>query len=460
MQVNSANSGDDKKYMTSYVTVSSPEFGAMVSDKLAIEIGSIGSQRFDSIYFEAPGVAKSHLDPDTEVIESTNMNVQPSSVFYTMHTVKSGGEQGEEDLRGPPTKGHLEFVLSDAEIQRSRRFRDREAGGVANDKSDVLNAPRPAHSAGGESGFPGRTTAVAGRTEVCIFAGPKLDGQKQIWVQQSRHMDPAQFHFTWLVHLQAGVPLEAQAESNPVLQMLAALPGITVAANPTFQLELSMIAEDPGDGRGPASLIWRGVLADLYMYAYESLEAAGFDIDKIRPRWCRDLFANMRDTMLAHSCDVVVYGNQGGFGSDVTIVQAARVLGVPTVGELMNLNLHALTTPVAVVAPSTFVIEHESIAAVLAAQASAQSQRNDHASFGVVIPPSVDVSKFDPARYRLDGVGAGGRSPSVYSHPRCSTQWEDQSLAHSPCFVVGFVARLSPGKLCILHASSALQKGS
>jgi hypothetical protein len=430
-------SGDD---MESYVTLYNPTYGAIMSDRMEIEMGSVSAERFDAIHFKASGVADTHLSADTTVIESTNMDVQPSSVFYTLRTVQSSTasinertEEGGVRMTTPLTRyGHssasyLEFVLSDDAIKRSRKLYHSGSGktgaGLANRANYNPLEQRRAH-----------TTPV----QVCIFAGPKLDGQKQIWTQQSQSLAPQGFHFTWLLHLQPNLSVAEQAGSNPVLQHLTKLlPHITIAANPVFQLDLSMLAQDPGDGRGPASLVWQRVVADLYFYAYEGLVKANYVIDAVQPEWCRELFAQMRDTLLQNQCEVAVYGNQGGFGSDVALVHTAAALGIPTVAELMNLNLHPLVLPSAVVAPSRFVIEHSSVADVLQSPGSRTQ--------GLVIPPSIDTKHFDPARYRLQGDGA--RTAEVYHHPSCAQP--DAALA--PCIVVGFVARLSPGNAATLY---------
>ena len=60
-------------------------------------------------------------------------------------------------------------------------------------------------------------------------------------------------------------------------------------------------------------------------------------------------------------CDVVVYGNNRGFSSDVFLVHAARMAGVPLVGELLNLYVHRDVVPDVLVGPSHYSVEHESI---------------------------------------------------------------------------------------------------
>jgi hypothetical protein len=415
------------------MVVDSPSYGALVTEKLEIAIGSVGTERFDSIHFVAPGVADTILDPDTTIVESTNLDVQPSSVFYTLHTVAESSAGGAV-RQGYGVESYLEFVLSEEAIRQSRKYKPRDVIFTAVDRPSGSSAAIDSKEIP-----PGPDNTI----EVCIFAGPKMDGQKQIWSQQSRHLSHRGFHFTWLVYLQPNVTLEDQAASNPVVQhLLTLLPTITVSPNPAIQLDLSMLNEDPGDGRGPAALIWRGAVADLYMYAHDSLIAAEYVVDRVQPSWCRVLFEQARRTLLEHRCDIAVYGNQGGFGSDVGLIHTARALGIPTVAEMMNLHLHPRMVPAAVVAPSTFVLEHTDIAAVLEQDLiTGTAAATGKQVKGVVIPPSIDSALFDPARFRRP-EGKHREDPGsvgVYAHPGC----RGGSL---PCIVVGFVARLSPGK--------------
>ena len=432
----------------SQMVIYSPPYGALVSNKLEIEIGSIGSVKFDNIYFAAEGVGKLYLQSDTEVIASTNMDVQTGSIFYNINTVKRMKDSATGEVyesSGYPVEGYLEFVLSQEDIRRYRRFRTQSA---IPSKTDELNHLPSISRRDEEKGGP---------IEVCVFGGPKLDGQKQIWRQQAEHMDPARFHFTWLLHLRPDASVEDQVTTNAVLQHVWAVRDrITIGSNPTFSLALDMLDQDPGDGRGPASAVWVGQTVDLYRYAHESLVAANFSIDRVQPQWCRELYEQMRTTMQKHRCDLVVFGNQAGFGSDVTIVDTAAVLGVPAVNELMNLNLHPLMVPSAVVAPSAFVLEHPSVHKALRANENGSSSNSKVSSavVALVIPPSVDSDHFDPARYRPVPADVEEQQPPrtpSYQHPSCSVPSSSRGTARdasSPCTVVGFIARLSPGTAC------------
>ena len=157
----------------------------------------------------------------------------------------------------------------------------------------------------------------------------------------------------------------------------------------------------------------------------------------------------MRDTLRQRACDVVVYGNGGGFGSDVVIVDTAKALRIPTVTEVMNLNIGKDIIPTVIVAPSRHSMEHPSVRSVVrghvnkkmnkvkmqqlqqqpkggrvpispsgdaAASASDNDNKNDNSNdsksvlededstdydpaIGVVIQPSVDTNHFSRLRF-------------------------------------------------------------
>jgi hypothetical protein len=146
----------------------------------------------------------------------------------------------------------------------------------------------------------------------------------------------------------------------------------------------------------------------------------------------------MRTTLMAHRCDVAVFGNSRGFSSDVFITDTARLLGIPSASELLNLYLDVDVLPDALVGPSEYAVHHDSITSMRGVVEALRSEHNDRYDYlkapsSTVISPAVDCEEqFNPARYpRPGGLARGG----------C----EDFSDEANHCFTVGFVARLSPG---------------
>jgi hypothetical protein len=164
----------------------------------------------------------------------------------------------------------------------------------------------------------------------------------------------------------------------------------------------------------------------------------------------------MRTTLLAQQCDVVVFGNSRGFSSDVFITDTARLLVIPSASELLNLYLDVDVLPDALVGPSEYAVNHDSITSmkgVVEALRSEYKDKYDHLKvpFSTVISPAVDCEKqFNPALYSMTSVLARGGCEDV-----SSLRGEA-----SPCFSVGFVARLSPGEISYFVFNSMIESVS
>ena len=142
----------------------------------------------------------------------------------------------------------------------------------------------------------------------------------------------------------------------------------------------------------------------------------------------------------------VTAGNNRGYAADVLITYTARRLNVPTAAELLNLFTHPDIVADTIIAPSTYSIRHDSIAALRITPLSAGSVATASVPEPelqpprmVVIAPSVDLNRFAPKAVEYTD------SPS------------DASLVASKPFVVGFVARLAVEKNVGLFILSAFE---
>lgn len=174
---------------------------------------------------------------------------------------------------------------------------------------------------------------------------------------------------------------------------------------------------------------------------------ANYSIDAVRPQWCQQFYLLLRAALPRERCSVIVYGNERGFSPDVLVTDAARILGIPTVAELLNLFVDVDVVPTVLVAPSAFAIEHESIQTVLQFHSQVGGQRHPLAvrmPLAVVIPPSADTNAFNPARFAENRA----LNPAVYQHPACKASgysYSSTDRPSAPCVVIAFIARLSPG---------------
>jgi hypothetical protein len=191
-----------------------------------------------------------------------------------------------------------------------------------------------------------------------------------------------------------------------------------------------------------------------HRYAHESLILANYTIDRVQPLWCRQFYTILRDALPPLSCSAIVYGNERGFSADVLVTDAARILGIPTVAELLNLYVHKDVLPTVMVAPSTFAVEHESIQAALNERYTVPATGKLgplHSPLAAVIPPAVDTSRLNPAIYRGRKYAPNSYAQEgVYAHPACEIRGEvprdEKGIPVKPCVIVGFLARLSPGQ--------------
>ena len=149
-------------------------------------------------------------------------------------------------------------------------------------------------------------------------------------------------------------------------------------------------------------------------------------------------------------------------------------LNIPTAVELLNLFMDPNQLPSAIIAPSHYAKQHESIQNAIKTDTTSSDSDHQKSSFPSVIlrviPPSVDVNKFDGQHIPSDSI--------INPHKECvhinnfnkivasqKTLNQNQSVVPSPqsmqhCFNIGFIARLAPEKnpgLFIQFASTLLE---
>jgi hypothetical protein len=434
---------DSYEERNDYIHITYPQYGALMSKRLEVVFSVHNSTPFDRIHFVGHGFYEVFFPADTIYLDSPIRERDIGSWFFEISTAGWATEPMPGNVRyqqqfGHAAQGYVEFVRSDAEIQNSRFFpasiacqngRDGEAAACTSSTQDTVQfsttASTASSNATGEygSGVSSGGENIRSPMNICLFNGVTLDGQKQIWRQQSLHMDPARFRFVWLL-------AEGEAE-DPTVHYIADLKEVVRGVNPNLVVTVAELREAPNDGSPAAAASWAGNSTHLFLYAHERLVAAEFRIEDVSPTWCKRFYDVMRNAMVSHGCQVVVYGNTQGFSSDVVVTDTARVLGLPTVAELLNLHLHPLVLPDVVVAPSHYALQHESVHNVI----------QENGIRGVVIPPSVDSQLFSRHAVHAD---------KVYRHPACSPVLQlpvrpESVSAHWPCAVIGFVARLSPG---------------
>jgi len=393
----------------------SPGYGSIVSNNLSIEL-SKDTSKYDQILLEVAGLDDTFLPSSMTTIQSHHDTImEPGSWFYTVTPIFSAIGV---TVRGKPSVGYIEFVLNETDIARTRKY--------------VTRPPPPA-------------VTIAPKTDrrdkpivVCFFSGDKIDGQRSVWLQQSEFMDTTQFSFTWLLPPDSTQTGTTNSIRNALPRMHNYNKNVFVRDNPDFRTSTEDLNESPSDGRPPVSEVWHGNSTNIYLYAHNSWERANHSIDSMLPKWSRRMYSNMRDVIVGAGCGVAVYGNDRHFCSNSLILDVARSLHIPSVGELANLFVHPLTVPDVIVGPSVYAAEHESILKLLQEQ-----KHSSEAKVGLrveVISPSVNTDLLHP--YSGDDKAKN----EVYRHPGCVvTGYSGADV--SPCVVIGFFARLSKGKV-------------
>ena len=203
------------------------------------------------------------------------------------------------------------------------------------------------------------------------------------------------------------------------------------------------LSEDPKDGRLPASQIWNNDIINIYKYAHDTMKSSKYKINKIKLKWVRNFYNNIKRTLKSLQCDLLIYGNARDFNSDVLLIDTAKSLSIPVITELLNLFIDSELLPHVIIAPSIYAAEHDSISSVSQPINTLDGHpSHHHHPFTIIIPPSVDTSRFRPNMF-----DDGFTSTPPYHHPSCNiiSNSMNHTHHHHPCVVIGFIARLAPG---------------
>lgn len=299
--------------ITAKVHILEPGYGSMTAESLQINYSvsiSSNTMQFRRAYvlFSVIGITSQEVPTDAETLRGRE--IEPASWFFTMTpkfdvaTMHGNSNIQSQFLADPQTDdfvtvdgyishGYMEFTLSPDKIQEHRVFpslHKTSSHGRYQKESTQSNA-----------------NARKDPKILCIWGANRLDGQKQIWIQQIRHLNPRMFSFVWI--LSAGVE---DTHKGTVRHMLSNnMTNVRLVVSPYYDIPLSLdlLDQSPDDGTAPASQVWEGKESKLFQYVGSRFRAAGGVIDNVTPPWVRSLYVQMRDHMLQAQCDMVIYGN-------------------------------------------------------------------------------------------------------------------------------------------------------
>lgn len=138
----------------------------------------------------------------------------------------------------------------------------------------------------------------------------------------------------------------------------------------------------------------------------QRLIVARYQADLLQPQWCQSFVRLILDHILSQKCDLLLFGNNRGLSADLVLVQAARMAGVTTVGELLNLFVDEMSVPDVLVGPSYYAVEHSLLQAT-------KNTKGRH-PYTTVISPAVDLERFRPAADRFHSSKDGDRNGVIY----------------------------------------------
>jgi len=403
----------------SFVTVISPHYGSISTGHLNIVTESV-PDAYDIEFNINNGKTVTWFSPQTDSINSAKgFDFEPRSMFYSI--TPRFLSDGDTYFYGYPHCGHIEFVLSDREIQKQRKF---------------ISNHQPV------STLPIEDLTIMRKVHLCIWGPHGIDGQKKIWLQQAAKLNKSIFEISWIVD-------SFSTSSKTLLEHLNSMPHVRIVQSPFtgMALPLKDLYKNP-----PLTSNWT-ILYDtleefeshipelfateqdfnlLYHFAHERLQklASNASLDDLTPQWCRSLYVTLFNLLQSENCDQIIYGNSRDFSFNVIITDTARLLGIPSIAELVNVHLHPEIVPTVIVGPSHFAIEHKSVVDTL--------HSGHFNTTTVIISPGVDLELFDPVRVEeLTAFNELGVK-------LCGETTNDR-FGLIPCVLIGFIGRLQPG---------------
>lgn len=501
-----------------FIDVPSHVYGELCFSELHIQFNatylytSIGMIPPDFVDLEVLGIMRHRFPADVGSIDTLDgTTVEPASWFYTIsshrdlksvsNTAFNYGKPIKVKKRtlaldpttadaevGLPYFGYMEFILDDNEILQQRNY----AISRSNDTLDSIQSKASERSVDRSK----NDSNSWERINICIWGSNTVDGQKTIWLDQMRHISREDFRFTFVLSLENGQTIESDspelhstngfyskifALKNDVITKYTDFLNIVDSPFNGFALDVAEIEQVPNDGSLPASAVWEQDLILLYKYAHDRLVLANYNINDLSPLWCQQLYVRILLFVYENHCNVIVYGNNRGFSSDVLITDTGKLLSIPTVAELLNLYVDPTVLPDVIVAPSTYAIEHESVRNISLQRRVIHLYSMSHHTIQSLGVDSLSSEVINAYEITIDDspVTLGGSnsttapvllhviSPAVDSQNKlnrdkvlekmefqksCDRIRSDgiRSKDRFSCFNIGFIARLAPGKVMIV----------
>jgi glycosyltransferase involved in cell wall biosynthesis len=411
-----------------------PFYGSIIYGKLLVEYfprSNDNSQRDCEHEFDALGLMKVKFQSNSHHIKSSDEPIEPGSWFMSYSpcekvAVKSASKAIIAHNPTPPLKSYsyIEFIFTKTEISKERLIRNHQHSSLASPTSSEVCVD-------GDSCHQSGTVIVsnaksARRIHVCFWGATNADGQRRIWLDLIKHINPKTFRFSYILSR------TGKKKGKDLEDILLSYKNVDVYPSP-FNLGFT-VPKEVLAAEGLSSNLGN----DFYEFITKKLQEAHYNVKKIQSEWVREIYMVMIDAIEPLVCDVLVFGNERGAANDVLITDVARILGYPSVSELMNLFPSSVPQPSVMIGPSLYALQHQSITSTVAS-----IKNESHRPELIVLSPAVDTAKFNNSRADLTPI----------RNSKCS----DDS-----CLVVGFIGRLAPEKSIglFIMAAHAISKAN
>ena len=73
---------------------------------------------------------------------------------------------------------------------------------------------------------------------ICIWSPDILDGQRQIWLLQTTHMNRSEYHFIWILDMNTNDNNIKVKNKHSIYHSLVLLPNVTIVNHPTLVVSI------------------------------------------------------------------------------------------------------------------------------------------------------------------------------------------------------------------------------
>lgn len=420
---------DNLAKVESYIEPQGPLFGSIVVGKVFFEYYHLkkNPQQCTDL-FTALGVMDVEFKSDNRHVKSIADNViEPGSWFVQYKACETRQpSKKKRDVSAIDSYSYVEYVLKKEDINSLRRF------SLQSSSDFSLSSKSCSEDQSCSVDESPVSTKDSSRKHVCFWGPGILDGQRRIWLNQMKHLNPKEFRFTYIVTR----PGEKLRNGQDVDDILESYSNVEVIESPfnngsTLYIPPELIEADGAPKQGTS---------EFYEYVSNRLKMVQYRVRQISPAWVRNVYYIMLNVVQPIFCDLLVFGSEREKANDILLTDMAKILGYPSISELQNLFPSPAVTPTYVIGPSEYAIDHKSVNEMI----DYVKTKGDKVPKRYVISPGVDLKLFNSSG-----------SMTAIRTPLCN--------GVDNCLAIGYLGRLAPEKnpgLFVMAGHMLLEKYS